>query len=135
MKVIAARLVVAHLEGIQGNPIAEQTHAEMKFVPLPGRIGHFEWLELDVLKVDPVGACDLFIEAAATELAIAALNGAVTDAVTDCDRLPAGVAGVRRSLDVTHLIPSRRANSAVAAPPRSKTDPPASILSGVSRHA
>src|SRR5882672_11465295 len=94
----------------------------MTFVPLPGRIGHLEWLQLDVLKVDPVGACDLFIQAAATELAIAALNGAVADAVTDRDWPPAGLAGVRRRLDGTHLIPSRRANSAVAAP-RSETAP------------
>src|SRR5258707_7916537 len=108
LKVLAARLVVAQLEVIQRNPIAEQTHAEMKFVPLPGRIGHLEWLELDVLKVDPVGACDLFIEAAATELAIAALNRAVADAVADCDRLPAGVAGVHCRLNLLHLVPARK---------------------------
>jgi hypothetical protein len=53
LEVVAAWLVVTQLEGIQDNPIAEQTHAEMEFVPLPGRIGHLQWQEFDVLKSTP----------------------------------------------------------------------------------
>ena len=101
---IAARLLIAQLEGVQGNPISEQVHAEMKVVALPGRIEHLERLEFDMLKVDAVAACDFFVEATVAELAIAEIKGAVADAATDWDRLPATVAGVRRRLSLTHFF-------------------------------
>lgn len=68
----------------------------MKLVVLPGRIEHLERLEFDMLKVDAIATCDIFVEAAVAQLAIAALEGAVADAATDWDRLSATVAGVRR---------------------------------------
>src|SRR5689334_18805508 len=66
-----------------------------------------------MLKVDAVVACDYFVEATVAELAVAALQGAVADATTDWDRLPATVAGVRCRLDLTHFLPVRKTLSSL----------------------
>ena len=105
LEVIAARLLIAQLERIQSNPISEQMHAEMKLMALPGRVEHFERLELDMLKLDAAAACDLFVEAKVAELAVTAFKGPVADAATDWDRLPATVAGVRCRLGLAHFFP------------------------------
>jgi len=102
-------------EVVGGNPTAEQMHTEMKFVGLPGCVVHLERLEFDMLKLDAVAACDFFVEAAVAEFAIATLRGAVADAATDRDRLPATVAGVRCRLDLTHFfLPERHSRACCA---------------------
>src|ERR1019366_445255 len=78
LELVASRMSIAKLEGVERDSRAEQTGAKVKLVDFSSRIDETHRLELGVFEsCQPGGFRHFLVETLATEMSISAFNGAV----------------------------------------------------------